>query len=36
LYIRTLINIGEFVDDGMNILIHKGWLESPPKAYDRA
>jgi len=36
LYIRTLINIGEFVNDGMNILIHKGWLESPPKAYDRA
>lgn len=35
LYIRTLINIGLFVDDGVNILIDKGWLESPPKAYDR-
>jgi hypothetical protein len=35
LYARTLINIGLFVDDGMNILIDKGWLESPPKAYDR-
>ncbi|MCM3116504.1 DUF3231 family protein [Neobacillus sp. MER 74] len=36
LYIRTLINIGAFVDDGMNILIQKGWLESPPKAFERA
>lgn len=35
LYIRTLINIGAFVDDGINILIDKGWLESPPKAYLR-
>lgn len=35
LYARTLINIGLFVDDGMNILIDKGWLESPPTAYDR-
>jgi hypothetical protein len=35
LYIRTLINIGAFVDDGINILIDKGWLESPPKAYIR-
>ncbi|MCQ6281320.1 DUF3231 family protein [Bacillus sp. EB600] len=35
LYVRTLINIGLFVDDGMNILIDKGWLESPPKAFDR-
>ncbi len=35
LYARTLINIGLFVDDGMNILIDKGWLESPPKAHDR-
>nr|WP_232329057.1 MULTISPECIES: DUF3231 family protein [Metabacillus] len=35
LYGRTLINIGLFVDDGANILIDKGWMESPPKAYDR-
>ncbi|WP_258000300.1 DUF3231 family protein [Bacillus sp. Marseille-P3661] len=35
LYIRTLVNIGAFVDDGVNILIDKGWLESPPKAHDR-
>jgi hypothetical protein len=35
LYGRTLINIGLFVDDGMNILIDKGWMESLPKAYGR-
>ncbi|MBU8878856.1 DUF3231 family protein [Bacillus sp. FJAT-29790] len=35
LYARTLMNIGLFVDDGMNIIIDKGWLESPPEAYDR-
>ncbi|MGI8384062.1 DUF3231 family protein [Robertmurraya sp. P23] len=35
LYARTLINIGLFVDDGANILIEKGWFESPPKAYER-
>jgi hypothetical protein len=35
LYGRTLANIGLFVDDGMNILIDKGWVEAPPRAYDR-
>ncbi|MEH7076312.1 DUF3231 family protein [Neobacillus drentensis] len=35
LYIRTLVNIGLFVDDGINILIDKGWFESPPKAFER-
>ncbi|WP_242637791.1 MULTISPECIES: DUF3231 family protein [Bacillaceae] len=35
LYGRTLVNIGLFVDDGANILIEKGWMESPPKAFDR-
>jgi len=35
LYGRTLMSIGLFVDDGMNILIDKGWVESPPTAYDR-
>jgi len=35
LYSRTLLSIGLFVDDGMNILIDKGWVESPPKAYYR-
>jgi hypothetical protein len=35
LYGRSLMNIGLFVDDGMNILIEKGWVESPPTAFDR-
>ncbi|ETI69609.1 DUF3231 family protein [Neobacillus vireti] len=35
LYVKTLINIGLFVDDGANILIEKGWMQSPPKAFDR-
>jgi len=35
LYGRTLINIGLFVDDGANILIDKGWMESPPQAFER-
>jgi hypothetical protein len=35
LYGRSLVNIALFVDDGANILIDKGWLEEPPKAYDR-
>lgn len=34
LYGRSLMNIGIFVDDGANILINKGWLESPPQAFD--
>ncbi|MFP3919258.1 DUF3231 family protein [Lysinibacillus telephonicus] len=36
LYGRALINNGLFVDDAANILIDKGWLESPPKAFDRS
>jgi hypothetical protein len=35
LYGKSLMNIGIFVDDGANILIDKGWLESPPQAFDR-
>jgi len=35
LYARTLMNIGLFVDDGMNIIIEKGWMEAPPSAFDR-
>ncbi|GIO26326.1 DUF3231 family protein [Ornithinibacillus bavariensis] len=35
LYGRAMINVGLFVDDAANILIDKGWLESPPKAFDR-
>ncbi|MDP4083467.1 MAG: DUF3231 family protein [Bacillota bacterium] len=35
LYARNIINVGLFVDDGANILIDHGWMESPPKAYER-
>ncbi|MED1466933.1 DUF3231 family protein [Bacillus salipaludis] len=35
LYGKNLINITLFVDDATNIMIEKGWLESPPKAFDR-
>lgn len=35
LYARTSFNVGLFVDDGANILIDRGWMESPPKAFDR-
>ncbi|MDN4494710.1 DUF3231 family protein [Ureibacillus aquaedulcis] len=35
LYGRYMVNNGLFVDDAANILIDKGWLESPPKAFDR-
>jgi hypothetical protein len=35
LYVRAMTNVGLFVDDAANILIDKGWMESPPKAFDR-
>ncbi|MCH6264898.1 DUF3231 family protein [Neobacillus citreus] len=35
LYGRNLLNVGLFADDGANILIDKGWLESPPQAFER-
>ncbi|MHC0037752.1 DUF3231 family protein [Pseudoneobacillus sp. C159] len=34
LYGKALMNVGLFVDDAANILIDKGWLESPPMAND--
>ncbi|MBH9966081.1 DUF3231 family protein [Bacillus enclensis] len=36
LYARTMMNVGLFVDDTANILIDKGLMESPPKAFDRS
>jgi hypothetical protein len=36
LYVRAMTNVGLFVDDGANILIDKGWMESSPKAFDRS
>lgn len=35
-YGRSIINVGLFAHDGANILIDKGWMESPPKAFDRS
>ncbi|RDU38892.1 hypothetical protein DRW41_04870 [Neobacillus piezotolerans] len=35
MYGRSLMNTGLFVDDATNILIDKGWMVSPPKAFDR-
>ncbi|MDZ5472249.1 DUF3231 family protein [Bacillus sp. 31A1R] len=35
LYGRLIIDVGLFVDDATNILIDHGWMESPPKAFDR-
>lgn len=36
LYERTMLNVGLFVDDATNHLIDEGWMESPPKAFDRS
>lgn len=35
LYAKKMIAVGLFVDDGANILIDKGWMESPPMAADQ-
>ena len=35
LYIRSLMNIGMFVEDGAELMIDQGWLEQPPEAVDR-
>lgn len=35
LYGKAIVNVGIFVDDAANILIDHGWMESPPKAFDR-
>jgi hypothetical protein len=34
-YGRMLLEIGNFVEDGANILIDHGWMEHPPEAADR-
>ncbi|MEK5520548.1 DUF3231 family protein [Heyndrickxia sp. FSL W8-0423] len=35
MYSRFLIEIGLFVEDGMNIMIENDWMERPPEAVDR-
>lgn len=34
-YARFLVEVGNYVEDGSNILIDNGWLEQPPQAIDR-
>ena len=34
-YNRLMIEIGEFIEDGANIMIDNGWHEKPPSAPDR-
>ncbi|UOF92647.1 DUF3231 family protein [Fodinisporobacter ferrooxydans] len=34
-YGRFLLEVGNYVEDGANILIEHGWLEQPPQAADR-
>jgi len=34
-YIGLLAEVGNYVEDGSNLLIKNGWLEQPPQAVDR-
>ncbi|GAA0492312.1 hypothetical protein GCM10008986_18280 [Salinibacillus aidingensis] len=34
-YSRQLAKIGQFAEDGANIMINQEWLERPPDAADR-
>lgn len=34
-YNRLLLEIQLLAEDGVNIMIENGWLESPPKASDK-
>jgi hypothetical protein len=34
-YGRLLLQVGDYVEDGANILIDHGWMEQPPQAVDR-
>ena len=34
-YARLSAEIGKFAEDGMNIMIDRGWMERPPQAADR-
>jgi len=35
MYMRLLMDVGLFVEDGANIMIDRGWMEQPPEAADR-
>lgn len=34
-YARLLLDVGNYAEDGANLLIDHGWLEQPPQAADR-
>ena len=34
-YVRLIVEVGHYYDDGANIMINNGWLEQPPQAADR-
>lgn len=34
-YIRALADIANYAEDGLNIMIEKGWFEEPPMVVDR-
>lgn len=34
-YTRALADIANYTEDGVNIMIEKGWLEEPPRVVDR-
>jgi hypothetical protein len=34
-YTRLSAEIGQYADDGANIMINNGWMEKPPQAADR-
>ncbi|WP_204517207.1 DUF3231 family protein [Brevibacillus fulvus] len=34
-YARFIVEVGNYVEDGANILIQHGWMEQPPQAVDR-
>jgi len=34
-YIRLNAEIGQYVEDGVNIMIKRGWMEQPPQSIDR-
>ena len=34
-YTRTMTDVGNYAEDGVNIMIENGWLEEPPRVVDR-
>lgn len=34
-YVRLMAEVGQYAEDGMNVMIDKGWMEQPPQSADR-